>query len=120
LRLTAHVAAITDGEMIQYGPMGGGVSRSYGLSARLRVGGLDIVVISNNGQAIDLAQFTSLGIDPTRRATVVVKSMQHFRAAFEPIAREVVEVDTGALCTKTFKARPYRNVRRPIWPLDEI
>lgn len=120
LRLTAHVAAVTDGEMIQYGPMGGGVSRSYGLSARLRVGGLDIVVISNNGQAIDLAQFTSLGIDPTRRSTIAVKSMQHFRAAFEPIAREVVEVDTGALCTKNFKARPYRNVRRPIWPLDPL
>lgn len=119
-RLTAHVAAITDGEVIQYGPMGGGVSRSYGLSARLRVGGIDIVVISNNGQAIDLAQFTSLGIDPTRCSTLVVKSMQHFRAAFEPIAREVVEVDTGALCTKDFKARPYRRVRRPIWPLDEL
>ncbi len=119
LRLTAHVAAVTDGEMIQYGPMGGGVSRSYGLSARLRVGGLDIVVISNNGQAIDLAQFTSLGIDPTRRSTLVVKSMQHFRAAFEPIAREVIEVDTGALCTKNFKERPYKKVRRPIWPLDD-
>jgi hypothetical protein len=43
----------------------------------------------NNGQAVDLAQFTSLGINPTRYRTVAVKSMQHFRAAFEPIARQV-------------------------------
>ena len=88
--------------------------------AGLAEGGIDIVVIGNNGQAIDLAQFTSLGVDPTGRSTIAVKSMQHFRAAFEPIAREVVEVDTGALCTKDFKSRPYANIRRPIWPLDPI
>ena len=120
LVVTGRVAAITDGDMILHGPMGGGVRRSYGLSLRLRVAGIDVVVISNNGQAIDLAQFTSLGIDPTRRTTLAVKSMQHFRAAFEPIARDVLEVDTGALCTKEFANRGYRAVRRPIWPLDEF
>jgi hypothetical protein len=31
-----------------------------------RVGGIDIIVITNNGQAVDLGQFTSLGIDPNR------------------------------------------------------
>lgn len=120
LTVTGRVAAITDGEMVLHGPMGGGVRRSYGLSLRLRVGGIDVVAISNNGQAIDLAQFTSLGIEPTRCSTLAVKSMQHFRAAFQPIAREVLEVDTGALCTKDFRSRAYRNIRRPIWPLDDI
>lgn len=120
LRVTAHVVALTDGRFRAYGPMGGGAWRNYGLSALLRVGGVEIVVISHNGQATDLAQFTSLGVDPTRKATLVVKSMQHFRAAFEPIAREVVEVDTGALSTRNFKERPYRKVRRPIFPLDDI
>lgn len=120
LEVTGHVAAITDGRFIAYGPMGGGAQRNYGLSLLLRVGGVDIIVISHNGQATDLAQFTSLGIDPTRKSTLVVKSMQHFRAAFEPIAREVIEVDTGALSTRNFKERPYRKVRRPIWPLDPI
>ena len=46
--------------------MGGGVERNYGPSMVFRVGGIDIIVITNNGQAIDLGQFTSLGIDPTR------------------------------------------------------
>lgn len=120
LTVTGRVATLTDGEMVLHGPMGGGVRRSYGLSLRLRVGGIDVIVISNNGQAIDLAQFTSLGVDPIRCATIAVKSMQHFRAAFEPIAREVMEVDTGALCTKDFFSRPYRRIRRPIWPFDEL
>jgi microcystin degradation protein MlrC len=120
IEVTGHVAAITDGSFIAYGPMGGGARRNYGLSLLLRVGGVEIIVISHNGQANDLGQFTSLGIDPTRKSTLIVKSMQHFRAAFEPIAREVIEVDTGALSTRNFKERPYRKIRRPIWPLDAI
>ena len=98
----------------------GGTWRNYGLSALLRVDDVEIIVITHNGQATDLAQFTSLGVDPTRKSTVIVKSMQHFRAAFEPIAREVLEVDTGALSTRNFKERPYKKVRRPIFPLDDI
>src|SRR5438445_10239741 len=35
-------------------------------------------------------------------AMVAVKSMQHFRAAFEPITRQVVLVDTGALCSEIY------------------
>ena len=73
-----------------------------------------------NGQAVDLAQFTSLGIDPTRYTTVCVKSMQHFRAAFEPIAREIILVDTGALCQPHYTPELFDKVRRPVWPLDPI
>jgi len=100
--------------------MGGGVERDYGPSMVFRVGGIDIICISNNGQAVDLAQFTSLGIDPTRYPTVCVKSMQHFRAAFEPIAREVILVDTGALCSEIYTPELFDKVRRPVWPLDPI
>jgi microcystin degradation protein MlrC len=59
-------------------------------------------VITGSGQTIHLGQFTSLGIDPTRYRTVAVKSMQHFRAAFESIAREVVLVGTGVLCSEIY------------------
>jgi microcystin degradation protein MlrC len=120
LELSAHVVALTDGRFRAYGPMGGGAWRNYGLSALIRVDDVEIILITHNGQATDLAQLTSLGVDPTRKATLCVKSMQHFRAAFEPIARDVIEVDTGALSTRNFKTRGYKNVRRPIFPLDEI
>jgi microcystin degradation protein MlrC len=76
------------------------------------------VLITNNGQANDLAQLTSLGIDPVRYQTVAVKSMHHFRAAFEPIARAVVLVDTGALCAEIYTPELFTKVRRPIYPLD--
>jgi microcystin degradation protein MlrC len=120
LSLTGEIVCLTNGKFIAYGPMGGGVERNYGPSMVFRVGGIDIVVISNNGQATDLGQFTSVGIDPTRYTTVAVKSMQHFRAAFEPIAREVILVDTGALCSEIYTSELFTKARRPIWPLDAI
>jgi microcystin degradation protein MlrC len=123
LELTGEVAAITDGKFIAWGPMGGGTRRDHGLSMLFRIGGLDgidIVVITNNAQATDLAQLTSLGVDPTRRLTLAVKSMHHFRAAFEPIAREVLLVDSGSLCTEDYKPAMYKRARRPIWPFDAV
>jgi microcystin degradation protein MlrC len=120
LALSGEVVCLTNGRFIAYGPMGGGVERNYGPSMVFRVGGIDIIVITHNGQATDLGQFTSLGIDPTRYTTVAVKSMQHFRAAFEPIAREVILVDTGALCSGHYPPELYVKVRRPVWPLDPI
>src|SRR6266852_469951 len=115
LNLTGEVTHLTTGRFIAHGPMGGGVERDYGPSMVFRVGGIDIIVITNNGQAVDLGQFTSLGIDPTHYPTVAVKSMQHFRAAFEPIAREVILVDTGALCSEVYPPQLFTRVRRPIW-----
>jgi microcystin degradation protein MlrC len=120
LSLTGEVTHLTNGKFIAYGPMGGGVERDYGPSMVFRVGGIDIICITNNGQAVDLGQFTSLGIDPTLYTTVCVKSMQHFRAAFEPIAREVILVDTGALCSEHYTPELFDKVRRPVWPLDPI
>jgi microcystin degradation protein MlrC len=118
LALHGEVVCLTTGRFIAYGLMGGGVERNYGPSMVFRVGGIDIIVITNNGQATDLAQFTSLGVDPMRYRTVAVKSMQHFRAAFEPIARQVILVDTGALCSEIYTPELFTRVRRPIWPLD--
>lgn len=120
LVLFGEIICLTNGKFIAYGPMGGGVERNYGPSMVFRVGCIDIVVITNNGQATDLGQFTSLGIDPTRYTTVAVKSMQHFRAAFAPIAREIVLVDTGALCSEIYTPELFTKVRRPVWPLDPI
>jgi microcystin degradation protein MlrC len=85
-----------------------------------RVGGIDIVLITNSGQTNDLGQFTSLGIDPTRYRTIALKSMHHFRAAFEPLARRVVEVDTGSLCSEIYNEDLFRKVRRPVHPLDKV
>ncbi|MBI1777039.1 MAG: M81 family metallopeptidase [Proteobacteria bacterium] len=123
VELTGEVGLIADGKYTAWGPMGGGVKRDHGLTMVFRLGGLDgieIVVVTNNAQATDLAQFTAFGIDPARKQTVFVKSMHHFRAAFQPIAREVILVDSGSLCSENYKEGVYKRVRHPIWPIDKV
>ena len=116
----AHVQSLSDGSFINDGPMAKGVRSEMGPTAVLRIGRVEVIVISNRLQNTDLQTFLSQGIDPRQRRAVVVKSVHHFRAAYAPIAREVMIVDSGALCTPDAKRHAYTRLRRPIWPLDEF
>ena len=75
-------------------------------------------MVTSARQILDLQQFKAFGIDPQNKHVVALKSMQHFRAAFEPIAGQVIVCDSGALCTPRYNRLPYRHVPRPIFPLD--
>ncbi|MDH7570019.1 MAG: MlrC C-terminal domain-containing protein, partial [Armatimonadota bacterium] len=65
-----------------------------------------------------LDQLRSLGIEPTRQHIIAVKSAIAHRAAYEPIAAQIIEVDTPGLTAGDIRRFPYRHVPRPIWPLD--
>ncbi|MBN8629760.1 MAG: M81 family metallopeptidase [Rhodobacterales bacterium] len=118
LRLTGEVIHLSDGTYTGDGPILGGITHSFGPTAVFRVQGIDILVVTLNEQMLDLQQVRTFGIEPARQRFLVVKSMQHFRAAFEPIAGKVIVCDTGALATPQAHLRPYTRVRRPVWPLD--
>jgi microcystin degradation protein MlrC len=49
-----------------------------------------------------------------------VKSTNHFMAAFGPIARKVIYVESGGPLNRNYRNIPYARVSRPIWPLDEV
>jgi microcystin degradation protein MlrC len=118
LRLTGEIVHLSDGTYTGDGPILGGITHSFGPTAVFRVRGIDILVVTLNEQMLDLQQVRAFGIEPARLRFLVVKSMQHFRAAFEPIAGRVIVCDTGALATPQAHLRPYTRVRRPVWPLD--
>src|SRR5260370_16709371 len=77
---------VWEGSFRNDGPMNAGVETSMGPTAVLRIGGIDVVTISSRIQTIDLQVFLSQGIDPTAKSVLVVKSLQHYRAAYPPIA----------------------------------
>lgn len=118
LDLTGTLVSVSDGGYVGDGPMMGGLQASWGPCAVLRVGDIEILVTSIRAQMNDLQQFRAFGIDPAAKRVVALKSMQHFRAAFEPIAGKVIVCDSGALCTPDLSKLPYRRARRPIFPLD--
>jgi microcystin degradation protein MlrC len=114
------VKMLSDGVFKNDGPMNAGVETTMGPTAVLRLGGIDIVTISRRIQTIDLQVFLSQGIDPTTKSVLVVKSVQHFRAAYGPIAREVIVVDSGGICSPDIGRLKFTRLRRPIWPLDGV
>ena len=121
VQATAEVRHLSDGNFRNDGPMNAGVQVALGATAVLRLGdSIDVVVTSTRMHTIDLQVFLSQGIDPLSRNVLVVKSSQHFRAAFEPIAREVMLVDAGGLCSTDASRFTYAKLRRPIWPLDPV
>ena len=107
-----------EGRVVGDGPMSAGLVIAFGPTAVLRVAGIDILITSLANQMLDLRQFRAFAIDPAEKRIVALKSMQHFRAAFAPIAGKIIVCDSGALCTMQYGIMPYRNVPRPIWPLD--
>ena len=86
--------------------------------AGVRVGGIDVVLISNRTQALGLELFRNVGIEPTERKLLVVKSTNHFHAAFGPIAAKVLYVDSDGPIPRDYTRIAYDRVERPIWPLD--
>ena len=118
LELLGEVITITKGSYVAQGPRWRGVTQHLGPTAIFRVGGIDIVGASKRVQCTELETFTHAGIDPAKKDIVAVKSMHHFRAAFEPISRTVLIVDSGALATKEYSRLPYKNLPHPIFPLD--
>jgi microcystin degradation protein MlrC len=113
------VTALTDGRFRLESEMQRGIQIDMGPSAVFKVGGVEIVLASKRYQNYCLTYFSSLGIDPRERAVLVVKSMQHFRGAYQPIASEVLIVDEGnGITSNDVRKLPFKHVRRPIFPLD--
>ncbi|MGE0719046.1 MAG: M81 family metallopeptidase [Alphaproteobacteria bacterium] len=118
LRLSGRVVHAGPGDYVHEGPMWAGLGASFGPIAVLRTAGIDVMVATNLLQLLDRNQFRIAGIEPAGRRVLVVKSSQHFRAAFGPIAGEILVVDGGGLTTRDFRRMTYRRLRRPIFPLD--
>ncbi|MCC7276632.1 MAG: M81 family metallopeptidase [Alphaproteobacteria bacterium] len=118
LRLTGRVVHLGSGDFTHEGPMWAGLEASFGPTAVLRTAGVDVIVATNLLQLLDRNQFRVNGIEPADRRVLVVKSSQHFRAAFGPIAGEIIVADGGGLTTRDFTRMTYRRLRRPVFPLD--
>jgi microcystin degradation protein MlrC len=115
------VEALTDGCFVNKGPMGTGVHVSTGTTARVLVGGgIQVIVTSNRMAPNDAEIFRHIGIEPTDRKILVVKSRGHFRASYEPFAAEILEVDCPGFASPNLKHFDYVKLRRPIFPLDDI
>lgn len=117
--LQATVEVLADGNYVMHSPTHPNVPVRIGAVARIRTAaGIVVVLTSTRVQNEDLDLLRHVGIDPGLAPLIAVKSNAHFRAAFEPIASRVIDVDTPGLSTPHLERLPYRAVPRPVFPLD--
>jgi microcystin degradation protein MlrC len=91
---------------------------SLGPAAAITLGDLDVVLASKRAQTFSPPVFTRLGVDIARKKIVVVKSSNHFFAAFRPVAADILYLDTGGPYPFDPRRQEFRKARRPLWPLD--
>jgi microcystin degradation protein MlrC len=89
------VERLGDGRFTCTGPMFKGFRMQLGEMALLRsraAPGVRIALASRKCQAADQEMFRHLGVEPRMERVLALKSSVHFRADFEPIAKEVLVV----------------------------
>jgi microcystin degradation protein MlrC len=116
----AEVIGLNDGQIVGKRGISAGHTINLGKMALLQVAGIRVVVISVRQQCKDTAMFECFGIDIAKARSVIVKSRGHFRAAFDLLFPDdrIIEVDVPGLTTPILTRIDYRNVPRPIFPLD--
>jgi microcystin degradation protein MlrC len=99
LDLTVTVRGV-EHDLVQLWPQtsGGAAEIPCGDVACLECNGIDIIVGSVRHQPMGVELFTAFGIDPADHDLLVLKSMNHFQAAYAPIAANVIHMSgPGAL-----------------------
>lgn len=118
LTLTGHVRVIADGNHRNRGPMFNGLPVAMGRTVVLVVGGVEIVLTERRMQPYDAEALRSVGIDPTDRLLIGLKSAVHFRADYQPFARRIFEVATPGIHDPDVTKYDYQRLRHPMWPVE--
>lgn len=116
--LNGYVKTISDGTFVHKGPMGRGRVGNMGRTVVLKVGGVEVIVTEKRIQPYDAEVLRSVGIEPSDRKLIALKSAVHFRADYTPIAHEILEVDTPGVHSPNLFSYDYQKLRHPIYPLD--
>ncbi len=87
-----------------------------GDAAALQIEDVTVIVNTKRSQCHSLDCFRKLGVDPSTKKVVVVKSMQHFHAAYAPIASEVVYVAAPGALVPDWSLLPYKKADKTQWP----
>lgn len=115
-----RVRAISDGSYTVTGPIYTGQRCHMGRTVWLDTGSAQIVVTETPHEPWDLGVFSCVGLDPLQARYLLLKSRMYCRPVFVPLSAGLVECDSPGVTSSDFSLFPYRQVRRPVFPLDPM
>lgn len=121
--LDGYVGAITDGKFTNMGPMSTGTTNDLGRTVRFECGendGITVIITENRLQPLDAEIWRHLGVQPERLDLLVVKSTNHYRADYEPMASAVYPMNTPGLDATDPSTFSFEHIPRPMYPIDDV
>jgi microcystin degradation protein MlrC len=114
------VEKLSDGEFAGTAGMVKGRTVQLGQSCLLRLGGIQIIVISIRQQCLSNDYLQHFGLDAAEARVTVVKSRGHFRAGFQHIfpPERIIEADVPGLTSCNLLTFPWKHMPRPVYPMD--
>ena len=118
VKIDGKIRSIHDGKFIETEARHGGQRyHDQGLTVVISVSDsypTYVVLTSKRQTPFSLQQLLSLGIDPKSMQIIVVKAAIAYRAAYEPIAGEIIEVDTPGITAVNPQHFSYQHIRKEL------
>jgi len=111
------VAFLTDGRFHNRGPVLGGMAVDLGPTAIIAIGEVRVIVTSRCISPSDPGFFDLHQVDVTRLGLLCVKAKNHFRAAFEPLMAQMIDVDAPGPAALDITAFNFRHAPETLYPL---
>ena len=123
LETEAHVETLSDGIYDRTGPMRTGTTKQLGRTALIELNppeSILVILTEERAQPLDSEIWRHVGIQPEGLELIVVKSTNHFRAAYEPIASEIISINSPGLAAEDPQFYEYETVSRPLYPTESV
>lgn len=120
LRVHGRARSLHQGKFTENDIRHGG-KREYdmGPAAVIDAGGLTILVHSLRTPPFSLNQILSCGIDPAMLKIIVAKGVNAPLAAYAPVCKSFIRVNTPGVTTADMTRLSFQNRRRPMFPFEE-
>lgn len=120
LRCTVAVRGLFDGRFDEPEARHGGIRRyDQGPTAVVETAhGLTVVLTSRRTPPFSLRQLTAFGIDPSHYRVLVAKGVHAPVAAYAPVCRTLIRVNTPGHTSADLTQFEYRRRRRPLFPFE--
>jgi microcystin degradation protein MlrC len=118
VEVKATIVKLTDGQFRNLGPMETNLPVNLGRTALLDVEGIQVIITESCQTPNDPGYFALHGIDLAKVGLLCVKAKNHFRAAFTPLTRCIVEVDAPGPASPNIRHYRYRHAPHQLYPLS--
>lgn len=121
IRTEVRVQGIHEGRFTESAVRHGGKTAfDMGLTAVVAAdSGLTVSLTSLRTVPVSLGMMTSIGLDPAGFQVLIAKGVHAPTAAYAPVSKRLIRVDTPGATTADMRRFTYRYRRRPLYPFEE-